>query len=167
MTETAFDKQIGATLNFEGGYVDDPDDSGGETNFGISKRSYPDVDIANLTRAEAIKIYRLDYFVVPGFAQLPDRIGAKVFDLGVNMGPATATKLLQRALNSLGVRPPLSIDGGCGMHTIQASKEKPEGDVVDRLVIEATNHYIALAAEHHQMRKYLRGWLRRASAISV
>ena len=43
-------------LKFEGGYVNDPDDPGGETNFGISKRSYPDLDIAALTVADAVEI---------------------------------------------------------------------------------------------------------------
>jgi lysozyme family protein len=164
MTETAFDKQIGITLAFEGGYVNDPDDPGGETNYGISKRSYPDLDIAHLTRAQAIAIYKADYFQGPGFWALPDQIAGKVFDLGVNLGQQTATKLLQRALNNLGISPPLAIDGHCGQHTIEAANATLPGPVLFRLRQEAKNHYISLAAEHPGLRKYLKGWLRRVDA---
>ena len=50
---TTFDEIIGLTLDHEGGYVHDPKDLGGETNFGIAKRFYPDVDIKNLTKEGA------------------------------------------------------------------------------------------------------------------
>ena len=53
-----FDEIIEVVLHHEGGYVNDPDDPGGETNFGIAKRSHPDVDIANLTKDGAKEIYK-------------------------------------------------------------------------------------------------------------
>ena len=59
----SFDEIIGITLHHEGGYVHDPKDLGGETNFGIAKRFYPDVDIKNLTEDEAKEIYKKDYWV--------------------------------------------------------------------------------------------------------
>ena len=59
---TKFEDIIEITLHHEGGYVNDPDDLGGETNFGIAKRFYPDVDIKNLTKDEASDIYRRDYW---------------------------------------------------------------------------------------------------------
>ncbi len=54
---TTFDEIIELTLDHEGGYVHDPKDLGGETNFGIAKRFYPDVDIKNLTKESAKEIY--------------------------------------------------------------------------------------------------------------
>ena len=51
------------TLDHEGGYVNDPTDPGGETNYGISKRAYPKIDIKALTKHEAVKIYYKDYWV--------------------------------------------------------------------------------------------------------
>ena len=48
-----FEEIIDNVLESEGGYVNDKDDPGGETNMGISKRAYPDLDIKNLTREEA------------------------------------------------------------------------------------------------------------------
>lgn len=159
-----FDQQIAQTLAFEGGYVDDPDDSGGETNFGISKRAYPDLDIKKLTKNQAVAIYLRDYFIKPGFAQLHSSIGAKVFDLGVNMGPRTAVKLLQRAINHTSTAPTLLVDGKLGPLTLAASERIASTTLLPRLRTEAANHYAAIAAEHPVMRKYLKGWLRRAAA---
>ena len=58
---TTFDEIIELTLKHEGGYVHDPKDLGGETNFGIAKRFYLDVDIKNLTK-EGKEIYKKDYW---------------------------------------------------------------------------------------------------------
>ena len=60
--KTSFDEIIEVVLHHEGGYVNDPKDPGGETNYGISKRAYPDVDIKNLTEDGAKDIYRRDYW---------------------------------------------------------------------------------------------------------
>ena len=57
-----FEDCIDKVLEHEGGYVNDPNDLGGETNFGVSKKAYPDLDIKNLTRDEAKEIYRKDYW---------------------------------------------------------------------------------------------------------
>ena len=57
-----FDDIIEVVLHHEGGYVNDPDDPGGETNFGVAKRSHPDVDIANLTKDGAKEIYKEHYW---------------------------------------------------------------------------------------------------------
>lgn len=164
MTTSSFDRQIGATLEFEGGYVNDPDDPGGETNLGISKRSYPDLNIAKLTRNQAVAIYLRDYFKVPGFDKLPDSIGGKVFDLGVNMGPRTAVKLLQRAINHGSGTLAVVVDGKLGPLTLRACDLVPGEALLARLRIEATHHYQEIAAANPVMRKYLRGWLRRAQA---
>jgi len=56
-----FNQALKKTLVFEGGYVNDPDDPGGETNFGISKRAYPDLDIPNITDRQVRNIYWRDY----------------------------------------------------------------------------------------------------------
>jgi len=57
-----FDEIIEVVLHHEGGYVNDPKDPGGETNFGIAKRSHPDVDIKNLTKDGAKEIYKEHYW---------------------------------------------------------------------------------------------------------
>ena len=71
---TSFNDIIEHVLNHEGGYVDDPSDLGGETNFGIAKRFYPNVDIKNLTRDEAKNIYFEDYWKPSKAQDLPPQI---------------------------------------------------------------------------------------------
>jgi len=78
----------------EGGYVNHPDDPGGETNFGISKRSYPHLNIRALTKAQAAEIYRRDYWEkIP--ATLPDGMRWMVFDAAVNHGVGRALEWLE------------------------------------------------------------------------
>lgn len=91
--DTAFDRLIG----HEGGYVNNPADPGGETNWGISKRSYPHIDIKNLTRDDAKVIYRQDFWDVLGEDAHP-AIKFQVFDFAVNSGIQTAIRKLQDAV---------------------------------------------------------------------
>src|ERR1700739_2946173 len=98
-----FLKAAARVLANEGGYVNNPADPGGETNFGISKRSYPDLDIKNLTRDQAIAIYFRDWWTKYGFDRLTPEIGAKVFDLAVNEDDQHAVRSLQRALRGCGI----------------------------------------------------------------
>lgn len=74
--------------------MNDPHDPGGETNFGISKRSYPNLDIRNLTADDAVRIYRQDYWLPAGCDKLPAPLALLVFDTAVNMGLGAAAKLL-------------------------------------------------------------------------
>lgn len=90
--DDAFDRLIG----HEGGYVNDPRDPGGETKFGISKRSYPHVDIANLTVQDAKNIYHRDFWQPLGDAH--PAIKFQVFDFAVNSGIQTAIRKLQAAI---------------------------------------------------------------------
>ena len=103
-------------LGDEGGYADNPSDPGGETKFGISKREYPQLDIAALTRADAVAIYYRDWWQRYRYSELPGPIAAKVFDLAVNIGPAHAVRCLQRALRACGRR--LTEDGALGRATV-------------------------------------------------
>ena len=92
--ETDFDKALRFVLKFEGGYVNDPRDPGGETNFGISKRAYPDLDIASLTRQAAGQIYFKDYWQASGADKLAWPLNVIHFDTSVNCGIARANNFL-------------------------------------------------------------------------
>ena len=88
---------IKKTIGVEGGYVNDPVDPGGETKYGISKRSYPQVDIKNLTLDGAAEIYERDFWNRMRLSELTSqRIAWKVFDIEVNTG--RGDELLQTAL---------------------------------------------------------------------
>src|ERR1700733_3717493 len=104
---------IKKTLINEGGYVNDLNDAGGETNMGISKKQFPNLDIKNLTQDQAVQIYRDGYWK-PLYSQISDQhIADKLFDIGVLFGVATTVKLLQTALRT-------TVDGIFGAATLAA-----------------------------------------------
>jgi lysozyme family protein len=88
------DIAIALVLKHEGGLSEDPADPGGLTNFGISQRAYPHLDIKALTKEEAAAIYRQDYWT-PKMAALDDqRLANCVLDCAVNQGPEVARSFL-------------------------------------------------------------------------
>ena len=91
---------IDKLIEREGGYVNDPDDSGGETKYGIAKRYYPDLDIYNLTKDQARQIYFDDYYVKNKVAMLPDHLREIYFDMTVHMGYRCAVRILQQSINN-------------------------------------------------------------------
>ncbi len=94
----SFDVDIGRVLVNEGGYTPGlPNDPGGETNFGISKRSYPNVDIKNLTRVGAIAIYKSDFWDTVHADAMPAVLQFQALDFAVNCGISTAIRKLQDA----------------------------------------------------------------------
>ena len=156
---------VGRLLGDEGGYSDDPEDPGGETNWGICKRNYPALDIKALTRAEAIAIYYRDWWQRYHYSDLPAPIGAKVFDLAVNVGPEHAMNCLQRALRACGKR--VEEDGTNGPATRIAARAANQAALIAALRSEAAGYYRELAATEHGRRRdhgaeFLRGWLNRA-----
>ena len=149
----------------EGGYSSNPADPGGATNFGISARQHPGLDIAALTRDSAIKIYWREWWLKFGFARLPAAAAAKTFDLAVNIGPAHAIECLQRALRACGHR--VSEDGSLGAETTVASARADSVALISALRSEAASYYRVTAAltrgpRQNADREFLTGWLNRA-----
>lgn len=93
-TDRDFRTAVAFVLQQEGGYVNDPRDPGGETKYGISKRQYPYLDILALTPAEAVEIYRTDYWQASGADQLDMPLAQVVLDTAVNMGVPKAKEFL-------------------------------------------------------------------------
>lgn len=135
---------------WEGGYVDDPHDPGGETNHGISKRSYPTVDIKNLTKEGAKVIYRADYWSACRCDQLPGPLALMVFDAAVNQGVSRAVRFLQEAL---GVKQ----DGIIGPMTIEAAKRSQLKLVMLKFSVRRALHYASLST----FNRYGKGWMSR------
>jgi lysozyme family protein len=108
--DPVFLQAVARVLTDEGGFVCNPADPGGETNFGISKRSYPSLDIKSLTRDQAIEIYWNDFWQKSGFYRLKGDVAIKVFDLAVVMGAAQAVTCLQRALRAVFIPHPHTWD---------------------------------------------------------
>ena len=161
----AFERAVARVLVDEGGYADNPSDPGGATKFGISKREYPQLEIAALTRADAVAIYYRDWWQRYRYGELPGPIAAKVFDLAVNIGPAHAVRCLQRALRACGR--PLTEDGALGRATVLAAAGANQLALAAALRAEAAGYYRALAALERGRRaggdrEFLEGWLNRA-----
>jgi lysozyme family protein len=95
-----FELAIGKVLEHEGGYSAGlPGDPGGETNFGITKRYHPDVDIKALTKEAASEILRTSYW---RFDSVEDQLLANcALDCAVNQGLGFAEKALGVCGNSL------------------------------------------------------------------
>jgi lysozyme family protein len=110
-----FDDAFMAVIGAEGGYVNHPADPGGETMYGISKRSYPNEDIKNLTLARAKEIYKKDYWDAIKGDQLPYAVARLVFDCAVNMGVKTAIIIMQKCLG-------VSTDGLIGNVTLATAQ---------------------------------------------
>ena len=140
--------------DIEGGYVNDPHDPGGETNFGISKRAYPQLNIAALTSGQAKEIYYRDYWLSAGCETLPDRVAIATFDSAVNQGVGRARRLLQRAVR-------VRVDGKIGPITRAAIAATAE----DTLLLEFLSHRLRAYAETRNARRYMRGWSRRILAL--
>lgn len=144
-------------MKYEGGYVNDPDDLGGETKYGISKRAYPNINIRDLTEADAMGIFHRDYYLplnIPAFVD--DEIAWQVFDFGVNAGVKRSAKMVQRIVGAFP-------DGHIGSKSLDLinnySGEYP-------LHIEFKSHrlkyYMMLTEKRKKNLKYLKGWIFRA-----
>ena len=156
----SFQDHIVDVLEHEGGFVDDPDDKGGMTKYGISKRSYPDVDIENLTKAEAVQIYYEDYWKPSKADNLHGDIQNTYFDMVVNMGQGNAVKVLQRAINSLGGSK-IDVDGVIGPQTISHAHKLNK----KRLQAYRCLYYSNLVLRDPTQKKFYYGWWKRAIKV--
>lgn len=96
---TSFEEALALTLEHEGGYANDPNDPGGETNFGISHRAYPDEDIKNLTIERASYLYKRDYWYTLRLDALVNQyVANSLFDFGVHHGIRGTAKKWQLVL---------------------------------------------------------------------
>ena len=154
-----FDDIIEVVLHHEGGYVNDPDDPGGETNFGVAKRSHPDVDIANLTKDGAKEIYKEHYWDKNKVESLSEELRHIYFDMCVNQGRGRAVKILQRAANGKGAE--LKVDGGMGPKTIAAM----DGVELDRVRAYRIKYYADLVTRKPDLEKFYFGWFRRGLEV--
>ena len=155
----SFDEIIEHVLEHEGGYVNDPTDLGGETNYGITKRFYPDVDIKNLTKEQAKEIYKRDYWDKNRVDELPEQLRYIFFDMCVNQGRATAVKVLQRAANAKGAK--LKVDGGMGPATLKAVQNVEHNRVKSYRIL----HYANLVINKPEQEKFWYGWFKRALEV--
>jgi lysozyme family protein len=169
----------------EGGWVNDPDDPGGATNFGVTigtlrvlgldldgNGRVTEADLRRLTRAQAADIFLEHYLRKPRIDKLPETVRPSVFDMQVNAG-SQGVKLLQRLVADMGFA--CVADGIVGPKTIAAARAADEAaprHIADAYAIARRNYYYALADARPASRKYARrrdggkgGWILRAESF--
>jgi lysozyme family protein len=141
-------------LNAEGGLVKDPNDPGGQTQFGISKRQYPDLDIPALTKDDARAIYLRDYWQPIQGDALPAGLNLVLLDHAINAGVKTAVRILQRLVGC-------PDDGVIGPVTLAAITTHDPQALIAQFCDGRLDFYRALPGWHH----YAGGWTRRVQRM--
>ena len=171
------DQRIDGLIDREGGYVNNPADRGGPTNYGITEQvarafGYSG-DMRLMPRQVAATIYKQRYWTLPHFDLVADRypkLAAELLDTGVNMGPKVAATFLQRALNALNRGsidyPDIAADGDIGNLTLHAldgfkAKRGAAGEAVLLRAVECLQgcKYIAIAEANPSQEVFMYGWL--------
>lgn len=144
---TMFDMFMNIVFRHEGGYVNDPDDLGGETKYGITKRRYPNLDIKNLTKDEAKELYRKDFYIPMKIEEFTNmNLALHYFDMGINAGIKNATNLLTEAY--------------------KIKNEHPERSIVG-IYKDLRIAYYTKVAEYRNNKKFLKGWLNRVETTKL
>ena len=143
-------------LKWEGGLHTDPNDPGGTTNFGISQRAYPNLNISTLTVTDAEQIYYNDYWLASGCKLMPSgNLDLFLFNFSVTSGVAEAIRCLQRMLG-------VNADGNFGPITKAALVRYPAA--------QQTNYMTQCVRSYEQdadYALYANGWLNRLFAIAA
>lgn len=170
-------------IGIEGGYTNNPADSGGETIWGITA-AVARVEgytgrMQDMSRDQAKQIYLRRFWIGPKFADVSSRaptIAAELFDTGVNCGTATASMMLQRALNVLNnqatLYPDLKVDGAIGPATLFAldaffKKRGKEGASVLLTILNCLQgeRYVDLAERRQKDESFIYGWVKNRVVI--
>jgi lysozyme family protein len=148
-----FDAAFVRLIGHEGGVSNNPNDGGGLTKYGISKRAYPGEDIINLSLDRAKRIYHQDYWGPAGCDTVPDAIKFDLFDMAVNSGVKTAIKTLQKAVGQFE-------DGILGPKTLQAVQSMPG----PRLVARFNGSRLMFMTDLNVWPTFGKGWARRIAS---
>jgi lysozyme family protein len=135
-------------------------DAGGITRFGVSSKAHPDVDVLNLTRLGAFAIYHARYWLVLQADKLPRGLDLAVYDASVNMGTATAVRMLQRVLR-------VEADGIMGPETLAAVRAfRPQSELRARYHELRLRSYEAIVEHNPARQPDLFGWRCRVMRIA-
>lgn len=149
-SERYFNRAVEYVLHVEGGYVNHPHDPGGETNFGISKKAFPKLDIKNLTEAKAKRIYLTSYWRPCFHPAMSYRIAVITFDGCVHLGVNEGIKQLQKALR-------IPADGVMGKATIAGVRSISSDELAVRMLSLRNESYRKLP----KYKVFRRAWLAR------
>jgi lysozyme family protein len=165
MDQATMDHVLDRILSFEGGYVNNPNDRGGPTNFGITLKTLQNcrgvpvtaLDVFNINRQEARDIYQKLYIFNPGFHEINDLdLAELVIDAGVNHGIRVATEWLQGAAG-------VKVDGIWGSVTKAAVNAADPRSLRAKVTAYRAQFYGKLISVDHKQAQFAAGWLNRLS----
>ena len=170
------DDMIEAILGREGGFVNDPADRGGPTNFGVTRstlakwrgQAVSADDVRAMPKDEAREIYRKNYFLLPKLNRLPLIIQPLLFDMSINHGPGGGIRLLQETLNAQNF--PCSVDGGIGDQTVNCAGQAVAAQgtaLINKIVDQRVAFYHQIVANDATQQRFINGWLKRAKEFRV
>ena len=174
-----FNKAIKIILANEGGYVNHPNDPGGETNLGITTNTLKQansygitdlISVKNLTTEIASDIYYEMYWKPSKAENMLSPIDLIHFDATVNCGGSRANKLLQQAINFILAQKILVVDGIIGKNTLKYFNSVVTDDERAKefsyiLLDERDKFYENLAAKNSKMKVFLKGWHNRTNNL--
>ena len=167
-----FDDAFKIVLGFEGGYVNDPADRGGETNYGITASTLEsakakgwvpsNITIKNLKLSHAKTIYKNGYWNAVKADDLPYPLDLIVFDMAVNHGANSAIKILQKTLNSM-LDFNLAVDGIIGPKTMAAVNKVTNADHLRcfcaYVLLNRTELYTSIIQSNKTQERFFKGWI--------
>ena len=163
-----FDFSFNHILKSEGGYVWDKDDSGGETNFGVTKQAWSeylgrpiqDGEMKALTPDVIKPFYKKMYWDKLCCDDLPQGVDYAVFDFGVNAGTSRSAKFLQRAVGAVS-------DGVIGQGTLGKVKTMNAGALLKSFSSQKEKFYNTIVENNPTQSKFLKGWMNRVASIQT
>ena len=147
-----------------GGYNNDPEDFGGETNMGISKTAHSNEDIPNLTRERANAIIYRDFYNWNGLNKLPYPIRGFVVDYGMPTSPLNAIRTVHKVLD---LPPNGNIIGASTMSKLENFSGNDYINFLNNYKKEMHKYYHGLVANDPTQKENLNGWLNRANSAHL
>jgi lysozyme family protein len=169
-----FSSCIQYVLDNEGGYTNDPNDSGGPTNFGITqedlaewyKRPVSAAEVQSMSVKTAEQIYFFNYWNPLNLGQIPsNNICTCILDTGVNQGTGTAARFAQKASNACGITPILNVDGMLGDFSMANINACNVNDFIDAYVTSVLARYQEIVTQHPTQQVFMNGWTNRANRL--
>lgn len=149
----------------EGGYVDNPADPGGCTNFGITRAAYHDLigrpitcdELKKLTTKQAHEFYLKwgSRYGIWDLMPLGLPLVEVMLDTSVLFGPGRAIRWLQLEAG-------VEDDGFVGPKTIEGAGKVGSSKVALGVINRRINHHFGRAANNYQQFQFLKGWIRRS-----
>lgn len=141
------------------GYVNIPQDRGGETKYGVAQRANPDIPVRDLNLYGAMAVYFYKYWLVGKCDRMPYPLTIIHFDGCVNHGPVRAAKFLQSAAG-------VGVDGQIGDVTLQAIAEQDQATIIQNISAARAQFYNDIVARNPSQQMFLNGWMRRINEVT-